>query len=72
MKKKITSRPDLYFQTIAYTSTMGHISKTVYNPVAIKAKAKAELTSPTAVKAADFVSRMEAVKQSETIKKVST
>ena len=52
---------------------MGNISKTVYNPAAIRAKAaKTELTSPTAVKAADFVSRMEAVKQHEAIKKVCT
>ena len=49
---------------------MGTISKTVYNPAAIKAKAKTELASPTAVGAADFVSRMEAVKQHEIIKKV--
>ena len=50
---------------------MGNISKTVYNPAAIRAKAaKKDLTSPTAVKAADFVARMEAVKQHEAIKKV--
>lgn len=52
---------------------MGTISKAAYNPAALKAKAAAQqaMVSPTAVKAADFVSRMEKVKQMEAMKKVS-
>lgn len=51
---------------------MGTISKTVYNPAAQKARLAAHqaVSSPTAVQAAGFVSRMEKVKQMEEIKKV--
>ncbi|KAL4230307.1 RNA-binding protein 26 [Mactra antiquata] len=80
-------------QSVVYTSSLGGISKTVYNPAAstnknvqsahnkaaavaaalAAAKARAAATSsynsPTAVKAADFVSRMEKVKQIEAMKK---
>lgn len=57
---------------MAYTSSLGTISKTVYNPAAAhKAKMASQqsIISPTAVKAADFVSRMEKVKQMEVMKK---
>lgn len=75
-----SSQPE---QSVVYTSSMGNISKTVYNPAAsaaaaaaaAAARAKAQaaqqaaFTSPTAVKAADFVSRMEKVKQIDAMKK---
>jgi hypothetical protein len=60
------------FQSISYITT--GISKTVFNPaaaaMAARAKAQASLSSPTAVKAADFVSKMEKVKQMDAMKKV--
>lgn len=66
----------MLFQSVSYTTT--GISKTVYNPAAAamaaaaaaRAKAQASLSSPTAVKAADFVSKMEKVKQIDAMKKV--
>ncbi|XP_045205677.2 RNA-binding protein 26-like [Mercenaria mercenaria] len=64
-------------QTVTYIST--GISKTVHNPAALamaaaarakaQAQAQAALSSPTAVKAADFVSKMEKVKQIDAMKK---
>ncbi|XP_060586369.1 RNA-binding protein 26-like isoform X2 [Ruditapes philippinarum] len=58
-------------QSISYITT--GISKTVFNPaaaaMAARAKAQASLSSPTAVKAADFVSKMEKVKQMDAMKK---
>lgn len=50
-----------------YTSSVGNITKTVYNPEAIKAKAA--ITSPTAVGSAAFVSKIEAIKRQEEKKK---
>lgn len=57
----------LLFQTVIYTSSVGNITKTVYNPEAIKAKAA--ITSPTAVGSASFVSKIEAIKRQEEKKK---
>lgn len=57
----------LFFQTVIYTSSVGNITKTVYNPEAIKAKVA--ITSPTAVGSASFVSKIEAIKRQEEKKK---
>lgn len=56
-----------FFQTVIYTSSVGNITKTVYNPEAIKAKVA--ITSPTAVGSASFVSKIEAIKRQEEKKK---
>ncbi|XP_061164198.1 RNA-binding protein 26-like isoform X2 [Saccostrea echinata] len=54
-------------KTVIYTSSVGNITKTVYNPEVIKAKAA--ITSPTAVGSASFVSKIEAIKRQEEKKK---
>lgn len=54
-------------QAVIYTSSIGNITKTVYNPEAIKAKTA--ITSPTAVGSASFVSKIEAIKRQEEKKK---
>lgn len=53
---------------MVYTSSVGNITKTLYNPEAIKAKAA--LLSPTAVQTASFVFKIEAIKRQEALKKV--
>lgn len=50
-----------------YTSSVGNITKTVYNPEAMKTKMG--ITSPTAVGSASFVSKIEAIKRQEEKKK---
>ena len=58
-------------QSIVYTSSLGTLKKTVFNQQVVKARAAVtSMSSPTAVKTADFVSRIEAIKKSEEIKKV--
>lgn len=50
---------------------MGNLKKTVFSQQMNRARAAvAPLTSPTAVKTADFVSRIEAIKKNEELKKV--
>ncbi|XP_005101070.1 RNA-binding protein 26 [Aplysia californica] len=69
-------------KSIVYTSSVGNLKKTVFNPsaavpsptspTAAAAKGPAPFISPTAVKTADYVSRMEAIKRAEEEKKVAT
>ncbi|CAL1536860.1 unnamed protein product [Lymnaea stagnalis] len=67
--------------SIVYTTSIGNLKKTVFNPgatvpapagAAVKTKATAPFVSPTAVKTADYVSRMEAIKRMEEDKKLAT
>ena len=51
-----------------YTSSVGNITRTVFNPEA--AKAKTALSSPTAVSTASFVVKMEAIKRQEELRQV--
>jgi hypothetical protein len=52
---------------------MGSLKRTVFNQQVVKARTSvAPMTSPTAVKTADFVLRIEAIKKSEELKKVSS
>lgn len=67
MKPKTVEQPVPAEKTVIYTSSVGNITKTVYNPEAIKAKAA--ITSPTAVGSASFVSKIEAIKRQEEKKK---
>nr|KAG5706196.1 hypothetical protein BaRGS_019523 [Batillaria attramentaria] len=56
--------------SIVYTTSMGNLKKTVFNQGMTKARATvAAMTSPTGVKPADFVTRIEAIKKSEEMKK---
>ena len=57
----------LCLKTVIYTSSVGNITKTVYNPEAMKTKMG--ITSPTAVGSASFVSKIEAIKRQEEKKK---
>ncbi|XP_059151485.1 RNA-binding protein 26-like [Physella acuta] len=66
-------------KSIVYTSSVGNLKKTVFNPSAtvpptttVKPKGAVPFTSPTAVKTADYVSRMEAIKRQEEDKKLAT
>ncbi|XP_056010685.1 RNA-binding protein 26-like isoform X2 [Ostrea edulis] len=61
------SLPTAKEKAVIYTSSIGNITKTVYNPEAIKAKTA--ITSPTAVGSASFVSKIEAIKRQEEKKK---
>ncbi|XP_065932682.1 RNA-binding protein 26 isoform X2 [Magallana gigas] len=67
MKPKTVEQPVPAEKTVIYTSSVGNITKTVYNPEAIKAKVA--ITSPTAVGSASFVSKIEAIKRQEEKKK---
>lgn len=63
-------------KSIVYTSSVGNLKKTVFNPAAAvvppAAKPKAApFVSPTAVKTADYVSRMEAIKRMEEERKLA-
>nr|XP_022323156.1 RNA-binding protein 26-like isoform X1 [Crassostrea virginica] len=59
--------PSVKEKTVIYTSSVGNITKTVYNPEAMKTKMG--ITSPTAVGSASFVSKIEAIKRQEEKKK---
>ncbi|XP_055894287.1 RNA-binding protein 26-like isoform X1 [Biomphalaria glabrata] len=62
-------------KSIVYTSSVGNLKKTVFNSAATPPtppKAKPSFVSPTAVKTADYVSRMEAIKRIEEDKKQAT
>ncbi|KAL5011442.1 hypothetical protein ScPMuIL_009993 [Solemya velum] len=59
-----TERPE---KSLAYTSSMGSIKRTVFNPGAVRPKTP--LTSPTSTKAADIVLQMEAMKKKENVTK---
>lgn len=58
---------------VMYTTSMGTISRSAYSAALAaashKLRTQTPLTSPTAVKAADFVTRMEKVKNFEEVKK---
>ncbi|XP_025086750.1 RNA-binding protein 26-like [Pomacea canaliculata] len=57
-------------KSIVYTTSMGNLKKTVFNQQVNRARsAVAPITSPTAVKTADFVTRIEAIKKNEELKK---
>lgn len=62
-------------QSIVYTSSIGNLKKTVFNPsaasIGAKSKSPAPIVSPTAVKTANHVSRMEAISRAEEERKVS-
>ncbi|KAH9507852.1 hypothetical protein Btru_053068 [Bulinus truncatus] len=66
-------------KSIVYTSSVGNLKKTVFNPaatppssVAAKPKGSSSFVSPTAVKTADYVSRLEGIKRMEEEKKQAT
>lgn len=60
-----------HVQSIVYTTSLGNLKKTVFNQQVARARASiTPMSSPTAVKSADFVSRIEAIKKSEELKKV--
>lgn len=51
-----------------FTPSLGVITKTVYNPK-VSPAGKPKLTSPTAVGSAQFVSKIEAIKKQEDLKR---
>lgn len=58
-------------QSIVYTTSLGNLKKTVFNQQVARARMSVTpMSSPTAVKSADFVSRIEAIKKTEELKKV--
>ncbi|CAG2210740.1 RBM26 [Mytilus edulis] len=58
-------------QSIVFTPSLGVITKTVYNPK-VSPAGKPKLTSPTAVGSAQFVSKIEAIKKQEDLKREAT
>ncbi|CAG5120836.1 unnamed protein product, partial [Candidula unifasciata] len=62
--------------SIVYTSSIGNLKKTVFNPSATtntmaKSKSTTPIVSPTAMKTADHVSRMEAISRIEEERKLA-
>ncbi|XP_063413751.1 RNA-binding protein 26-like [Mytilus trossulus] len=64
-KQYDASKPE---KSIVFTPSLGVITKTVYNPK-VSPAGKPKLTSPTAVGSAQFVSKIEAIKKQEELKR---